>query len=81
VRFNITIFESKPVIGGVLAFHDVEGSSSPVFPKDDQAQSLITAEDIAGKALMWSNALFTRDSEKILGDKVEFIELGHEQVG
>ncbi|KAI8632029.1 hypothetical protein F5Y19DRAFT_383354 [Xylariaceae sp. FL1651] len=30
---------------------------------------------------MWNNALFTQDSEKILGDKVEFIELGHEQVG
>ncbi|KAI3329279.1 hypothetical protein HD806DRAFT_530676 [Xylariaceae sp. AK1471] len=80
VRFNITIFESKPVIGGVLAFKDSKGSFS-VFPKDDPRQSPITAEDIAGKALMWSNALFTRDSEKILGDKVNFIELGHEQVG
>jgi hypothetical protein len=77
VRFNITIFESKPVIGGALAFHSSKGDV--VFPRDDRMQSPITAEDIAGKALMWNNALFTRDSEIILGDEVGFTELGHEQ--
>ncbi|KAI0438778.1 hypothetical protein F4803DRAFT_533830 [Xylaria telfairii] len=79
VQFNVTIFESRPVLGGVLAFHDANGSS--VFPKDDLTQSPITAEDITGSALMWDNALFTRDSEKILKDKVDFFELGPEQIG
>ncbi|KAI0977603.1 hypothetical protein F4678DRAFT_468707 [Xylaria arbuscula] len=79
VRFNITIFESSPVIGGMLAVHDPNGQ--PVFPNDDQMQSPIVAEDIAGTALMWQNALFTHDSEKLLNDKVVFTELGTEQVG
>ncbi|KAI1120725.1 hypothetical protein F5Y10DRAFT_257819 [Nemania abortiva] len=78
VRFNITIFESKPVLGGVLALHNANGSS--VFPKDDPMQDPITAEDITGKALVWSNTLFTQDSERILEDKVNFLELGPEQI-
>ncbi|KAJ8118014.1 hypothetical protein ONZ43_g4077 [Nemania bipapillata] len=78
-QFNITIFESKPVLGGVLAFHHANGSS--IFPRDHPTQSPITAEDIAGKALLWNNALFTRDSEKILKDSVNFVEVGSEQVG
>ncbi|KAI0451478.1 hypothetical protein F5B21DRAFT_507255 [Xylaria acuta] len=79
VRFNVTIYESKPVLGGALAFRDANGSS--VFPKNDQTQGPITAEDIAGSALMWDNALFTQDSEKVLKDKVDFFELGPEQIG
>ncbi|KAI3328819.1 hypothetical protein F4824DRAFT_516858 [Ustulina deusta] len=79
MQFNITIFESRPVIGGMLAVHDSNGR--PVFPNDDPMQSHITAEDIAGNALMWQNALFTRDSENLLRDKVAFTELGAEQVG
>ncbi|KAJ2990208.1 hypothetical protein NUW58_g3064 [Xylaria curta] len=79
VNFNITIYESKPVVGGVLAIHHANGSS--VFPKDDPMQSPITAEDITGKALLWDNTLFTRDSEKALRDKVDFFERGPEQIG
>ncbi|KAI1299451.1 hypothetical protein F5Y03DRAFT_365997 [Xylaria venustula] len=79
VRFNITIFESSPIIGGMLAIHDPNGQ--PVFPNDDPMQSPIAAEDIAGTALMWQNALFTHDSEKLLRDKLVFTELGTEQVG
>lgn len=79
VRFNITIYESKPVIGGVLAINDNEGS--PVRPKDDPMQDPITAEDVTGKALIWNNALFTRDSERFLKDRINFSELGPEQIG
>ncbi|GAW19359.1 hypothetical protein ANO14919_088450 [Xylariales sp. No.14919] len=79
VIFNITIFESSPVVGGMLALHGADGE--PVFPNDDPMQGHITAEDVAGNALMWQNSLFTRDSEAILGDKVGFTELGTEQVG
>ncbi|TGJ84841.1 hypothetical protein E0Z10_g3923 [Xylaria hypoxylon] len=79
VHFNITIYESKPVLGGALAFHDVNGSS--VFPKDDPMQIPIAAEDVAGTALVWNSALFTQDSEKVLRDKIEFIELGPKQIG
>ncbi|KAI1283510.1 hypothetical protein F5Y07DRAFT_349873 [Xylaria sp. FL0933] len=79
VDFNITIFESSPVIGGALAVHDANGN--PVFPNDDPTQGHITAEDIAGTALMWQNSLFTRDSEELLGDKVFFTESGPQQVG
>ncbi|KAI8954198.1 hypothetical protein F4801DRAFT_50017 [Xylaria longipes] len=79
VQFNVTIYESKPVLGGALAFCDANGSS--VFPKNDPTQSPITAEDIAGNALVWDNALFTQDSEKVLKDKVDFFELGPEQIG
>ncbi|KAI1428374.1 hypothetical protein F5Y12DRAFT_782783 [Xylaria sp. FL1777] len=79
VRFNITIYESKPVLGGALALHDTNGSS--IFPKDDPMQSPITAEDISGTALMWNSPLFTQDSGKALKEKAEFIELGPEQIG
>ncbi|KAI0814462.1 hypothetical protein GGR55DRAFT_631949 [Xylaria sp. FL0064] len=79
VDFNVTIFESSPVIGGALAIHDSNGD--PVFPSDDPTQGHITAEDIAGTALMWQNSLFTRDSEKLLGDEVSFTEPGPQQVG
>ncbi|KAF2968127.1 hypothetical protein GQX73_g5447 [Xylaria multiplex] len=43
-------------------------------------QSPITAEDIAGTALVWNNALFTRVSEKALQDKIDFTELEPEQI-
>ncbi|KAK5636032.1 hypothetical protein RRF57_011744 [Xylaria bambusicola] len=79
MRFNITIFESKPVIGGMLALHDSNGR--PVYPNDDPTQSHITAEDIAGTALIWQNSLFTQDSKKILGDSIHFNDLGTDQVG
>ncbi|KAI0107445.1 hypothetical protein GGR51DRAFT_515498 [Nemania sp. FL0031] len=78
VRFNITIFESKPVLGGMLALHNADGLS--VFPKDNPMRDPITAEDITGRALLWSNALFTQDSERILEDKVNFVKLGPEQI-
>lgn len=67
------------MIGGVLAFHNADGSL--VRPKDDPMQDPITAEDVTGKALMWNNALFTRDSERLLKDSINFNELGPEQIG
>ncbi|KAI1828073.1 hypothetical protein F4861DRAFT_490541 [Xylaria intraflava] len=79
VKFNITLYESKPIIGGILALHDANGEA--VLTKGDPMQGPITAEDIAGKALMWNNKLFTRDSEHALKDEVNFIELGPERVG
>ncbi|KAI0539942.1 hypothetical protein GGR58DRAFT_462561 [Xylaria digitata] len=79
VHLNITIYESKPILGGALALHGADGSS--VYPKDDPMQSPITAEDVAGTALVWNNALFTRDSENVLQDKIDFTELGPEQIG
>ncbi|KAI0517534.1 hypothetical protein F5B22DRAFT_654770 [Xylaria bambusicola] len=79
MRFNITILESKPIVGGMLALHDSSGG--PVYPNDDPMQSPITAEDIVGPALMWQNSLFTQDSEKILGDSISFNELDTDFVG
>ncbi|KAI1359422.1 hypothetical protein F5Y08DRAFT_79407 [Xylaria arbuscula] len=79
IHFNITIFESKSMIGGMLSLQDETGS--PVYPNYDLMQSYITAEDIVGTALMWQNSLFTQDSEKILGDSVGFEELSTDKVG
>ncbi|GAP83324.1 putative prenylcysteine oxidase 1 precursor protein [Rosellinia necatrix] len=79
VRFNITIFEAKPVIGGMLSLHDANGKH--VLPNDDPMQSHITAEDIVGTALMWQNSLFTQDSENMLGDSIHFDELVTNRVG
>ncbi|GAP87381.1 putative prenylcysteine oxidase 1 precursor protein [Rosellinia necatrix] len=79
VRFNITLYESKHIVGGALALHHTNESS--IFPKEDPMQDPITAEDIAGTSLMWDNALFTRDSEKVLKDEVGFIDMGPEQIG
>ncbi|KAI1345176.1 hypothetical protein F5Y15DRAFT_19578 [Xylariaceae sp. FL0016] len=78
IRFNITVYESKPVIGGVLSVSDA--NESLVYPYEDPTQDPITPEDIAGRALLWHNALFTGDSERLLGDKVEFYESDSEQV-
>ncbi|KAI1818338.1 hypothetical protein GGS20DRAFT_284935 [Poronia punctata] len=72
------MFEAKPVTGGTLAFHNSDGSS--LFPYNDREQDPITAEDVAGTALVWNNALFTRDSQKVLGDKVYFTESGSQSV-
>ncbi|KAI2638115.1 hypothetical protein GGS21DRAFT_455979 [Xylaria nigripes] len=79
VELKITLYESKPIIGGVLAFHDANGNF--VLTKDDPMLGPITAEDIAGTALMWNNVLFTQDSEKTLKDKVDFIGLDPERIG
>ncbi|KAI0189026.1 hypothetical protein F4808DRAFT_454136 [Astrocystis sublimbata] len=79
VRFNITIYESQPVIGGALAIHYEDGSL--VYPNDDLTQSPLTAEDITGSALVWDNTLFTQDSQKLLGDKIDFFERDLEQIG
>ncbi|KAL7629307.1 hypothetical protein AAE478_000827 [Parahypoxylon ruwenzoriense] len=70
IRFNITIFESSPLIGGQLALNDSTGG--PVFPYNDPRQDPITAEDVAGTALVWGSPLFTKASEESLGDKVGF---------
>ncbi|KAK6954373.1 hypothetical protein Daesc_004340 [Daldinia eschscholtzii] len=78
VHVNITIFESAPVIGGQLALNSSTGS--PVFPYDDPTQDPIIAEDIAGTALLWGNPLFTKTSEKILGDEVQISEADSQQV-
>ncbi|KAI2467745.1 hypothetical protein F4781DRAFT_401008 [Annulohypoxylon bovei var. microspora] len=78
-HLNITLFESSPIIGGQLALNSSTGGL--VFPYDDPDQSPITAEDIAGTALVWGNPLFTRTSEATLGDKVEFSERPSQQVG
>ncbi|KAI0553608.1 hypothetical protein F4679DRAFT_580335 [Xylaria curta] len=58
VQFNITIFESKPVIG----------------------------EPDHGRGYCWQRSrvgqyLFTRDSERVLKDKVDFFELSPQQIG
>ncbi|KAI1768252.1 hypothetical protein GGR53DRAFT_478445 [Hypoxylon sp. FL1150] len=79
IRFNITLFESAPSIGGQLALND--SAAGPVFPYNDRTQDPIIAEDVAGAALMWGNPLFTKASEDILGMKTEFSELPSQQVG
>ncbi|XXG94686.1 hypothetical protein Hte_000943 [Hypoxylon texense] len=79
IRFNITLFESAPSIGGQLALNDSTGG--PVFPYNDRTQDPIIAEDIAGTALMWSNPLFTKSVEDTLGESTEFSELPSQQVG
>lgn len=78
-HFDITVFEAGPSVGGKLAFFDPDGGRT--FPYDDIALDPITAEDITGPALMWSNLLFTQSSERILGDKVEFSEIPSQKVG
>jgi hypothetical protein len=78
-HFDVTIFESAPFVGGKLAiYHDETGL---VYPYNDTMQYPITAEDIAGNALMWSNPLFTKDSEEALRDEIDFVELESQQVG
>ncbi|KAI1356938.1 hypothetical protein F5Y01DRAFT_309482 [Xylaria sp. FL0043] len=73
MQFNVTIYESNPVVGGALALHETNGSY--IYPKDDPTQDAIVAEDIAGTSLMWNNALFTQDSEEALMKKIEFVEV------
>ncbi|CAJ2501827.1 Uu.00g046800.m01.CDS01 [Anthostomella pinea] len=79
VHFNITVYEAKPHVGGQLALNGSQDGL--VYPYDDPRQEPMTAEDIAGTALLWNNALFTQDSEDFLGGRVEFSELGSQQVG
>ncbi|KAI1382207.1 hypothetical protein F4677DRAFT_440008 [Hypoxylon crocopeplum] len=79
IHLNIALFESAPVIGGQLALSDSAGG--PLFLRDDHTLDPITAEDIAGAALLHCNPLFTKTSEEILGDQVEFFELPSQQVG
>ncbi|KAI0817967.1 hypothetical protein GGR55DRAFT_622828 [Xylaria sp. FL0064] len=79
VQFNVTIYESSPVVGGALALHETNGSY--IYPKDDPTQNAITAEDIAGTTLMWNNALFTQDSERALKNKIQFVGLESREVG
>ncbi|KAI1083210.1 hypothetical protein F5B20DRAFT_529057 [Whalleya microplaca] len=79
VCIDTTIFESAPVIGGQLALNASDGG--PVFPYDDTSLDPLTAEDIAGNALIWGNPLFTKASEETLGDKIEFSELPSQQIG
>ncbi|KAI0135551.1 hypothetical protein F4814DRAFT_27164 [Daldinia grandis] len=78
IYVNITIFESAPLIGGQLALNSSTGSQ--VFPYDDPAQDPIIAEDIAGTGLLWGNPLFSRTSEKTLGDEVRTSEAGSQRV-
>ncbi|KAI1416056.1 hypothetical protein F5Y13DRAFT_155960 [Hypoxylon sp. FL1857] len=78
LHVNITLFESAPLIGGQLALNDSTGR--PVFPYDDPDGIPITAEDIAGTALVWGNPLFTKTSEAILGDHIEFSERPSQEV-
>ncbi|KAF3062205.1 putative prenylcysteine oxidase 1 precursor protein [Daldinia childiae] len=78
IHVNITIFESAPLIGGQLALNSSTGSQ--VFPYDDPTQDPIIAEDIAGTGLLWGNPLFSRTSEKTLGDKVQTSEAGSQRV-
>ncbi|KAI0176314.1 hypothetical protein GGR52DRAFT_355381 [Hypoxylon sp. FL1284] len=78
-RLKVTLFEAGPSIGGQLALNDSTGR--PVFPFDDRTQDPITAEDIAGTALMWGNPLYTKTSEDILGEGVGFTELPGRRVG
>ncbi|KAI1107786.1 hypothetical protein F4804DRAFT_328813 [Jackrogersella minutella] len=78
IHLNITLFESGPLLGGQLALNASTGD--PVFPYDDPAQNPISAEDIAGTALVWSNPLFTKTYEATLGDNVDFSERPSQQV-
>ncbi|KAI1208785.1 uncharacterized protein F4807DRAFT_429434 [Annulohypoxylon truncatum] len=78
-HLNITLFESAPSIGGQLALNASTGG--PVFPYDDDEQNPISAEDIAGTALVWGNPLFTKASEATLGDRVGFSERPSQMVG
>ncbi|ORY64385.1 uncharacterized protein BCR38DRAFT_485542 [Pseudomassariella vexata] len=78
-KLNITVLESAPSIGGRLALIDSRGERA--IPYDDPAQDPISAEDIAGPALMWDNPLFTKASEKFPWDKVDFDELPSSEVG
>ncbi|KAI1143464.1 hypothetical protein F5Y05DRAFT_421055 [Hypoxylon sp. FL0543] len=77
IRLNITLFESAPLVGGQLALNDSTGG--PVFPYDDPNQDPIKAEDITGSALIWGNPLFTKTSEAILGDRLEFSERNEQE--
>ncbi|KAK7746188.1 hypothetical protein SLS62_009478 [Diatrype stigma] len=79
-HYDITLFEAGPSVGGKLAFFDSNGSGR-TFPYNDITLDPITAEDIAGPALMWRNLLFTQSSERILRDKVEFSESPSQKVG
>ncbi|OTA64573.1 hypothetical protein K449DRAFT_270730 [Hypoxylon sp. EC38] len=78
IHLNVTLFEASPLIGGQLALNDSTGG--PVFPYNDPEQAPIIAEDITGTALAWSNPLFTKSSEEILGDKLEFAERPSQEV-
>ncbi len=81
-RFDITIFESGPSVGGTLAFFGSQGGTGDrVFPCNDSALDPISAEDVMGPALLWNNPLFTEATEKILGDQIEFFELPSQKVG
>ncbi|RYP56520.1 hypothetical protein DL771_011839 [Monosporascus sp. 5C6A] len=83
VDFEITVFEAGLSIGGQLTqFGSASEGGGPVFPYDDSALDPLSAEDVAGPALLWGNPLFTRSSEDILGgDVVEFFDLPSQKVG
>ncbi|RYO83211.1 hypothetical protein DL764_009486 [Monosporascus ibericus] len=83
VDFEITVFEAGLSIGGQLAqFSSVSEGDGPVFPYNDNALDPLSAEDVAGPALLWGSPLFTRSSEDILGgDAVEFFDLPSQKVG
>ena len=88
MHLDITVFEAAPLIGGKLALFPSPQSPSPasegdarVFPWNDSRLDPLSAEDVAGPALLWGNPLFTRASEEVLGDAVEFFELPAQEVG
>ncbi|KAI1490677.1 hypothetical protein F5X96DRAFT_523095 [Biscogniauxia mediterranea] len=77
-QFDITIFETAPRVGGQLVLTNSNGGL--VFPHDDPLQDPITAEDATGSALLYTNPLFTKDSERILRDRVVFTQLDSHEV-
>ena len=84
MHLDITVFEASASVGGKLALF----SSSPetggdplVYPWNDSQLDPLSAEDVAGPALMWNSPLFARASEEVLGDAVEFFELPPQEVG
>ncbi|KAI0593883.1 hypothetical protein F4775DRAFT_468469 [Biscogniauxia sp. FL1348] len=79
-RLDITMFETAPRVGGQLVLTSSNLEGGLVFPHDDPLQDPITAEDTTGSALLYTNPLFTKDSEKILWDRVMFTHLGSHQV-
>ena len=82
MHFDITVFEAAPSVGGKLAlFSPGSGGDARVFPWNDSRLDPLSAEDVAGPALMWSSPLFTRASEEVLGDAVDFFELPAQEVG
>ena len=84
MHLDITVFEASASVGGKLAlFSETEPETGDplVYPWNDSRLDPLSAEDVAGPALMWNNPLLARASEEVLEDAVEFFELPPQEVG